>query len=112
MWLQHTRGRSSKKKLPHRCILAALIDSMKVQCDCCDKMQHRHCYALERRELDETHVCYTCLLESAEPTLLERVKSLVQLRKALWAMRSQGIPSSKAALARLISKRLSVYRHM
>ena len=112
MWLQYTRGRSSKKESHHRNILAAFVDSTKVQCDCCDKMQHQHCYALERRELDETHVCYTCLLQSAEPTLLERVKSLVQLRKALWSMRSQGIPSSKAALARLIGKHSSIYRLM
>ena len=74
-------------------------------------MQHQHCYALERRELGETHVCYTCLLEGNEPGLLDRVRDLVQLRRALWAMRGQGVPSSKVALARLIGKCVDVYQH-
>lgn len=78
--------------------------SQQIQCDCCDTWQHRHCYAVEKVSLGETHVCYKCLLEDSEEELLRNMQQIARLRRALWIIRSQNAPLQRIEVLKVLGR--------
>ena len=69
-----------------------------LQCICCHKLQHYHCYGYARETYVSEHYCYQCLLEDTDATLLGDMKSLAIFRRALWILYENN-PSSPADFA-------------
>ena len=69
-----------------------------LQCICCRKLQHYHCYGYAQETHVPEHYCYQCLLEDTHATLLEDMKSLAIFRRALWILYEKN-PSSPADFA-------------
>ena len=69
-----------------------------LQCICCRKLQHYHCYGYARETHVPEHYCYQCLLEDTNATLLGDMKSLAIFRRALWILYEKN-PSSPADFA-------------
>ncbi|MCJ1481724.1 DNA binding protein [Schaereria dolodes] len=77
-------------------------EGAKIQCKYCGKWQHKHCYSLERGVLGPAHVCYRCLAENKESALLDELRGLAKLRRALYLFRLQGIPTSNVQIAKAL----------
>ena len=69
-----------------------------LQCICCRKLQHYHCYGYAQETHVPEHYCYQCLLEDTHATLLGDLKSLAIFRRALWILYEKN-PSSPADFA-------------
>ena len=69
-----------------------------LQCICCRKLQHYHCYGYARETHVPEHYCYQCLLEDTHAPLLGDMKSLAIFRRALWILYEKN-PSSPADFA-------------
>ena len=69
-----------------------------LQCTCCRKLQHYHCYGYAPETHVPEHYCYQCLLEDTHATLLGDMKSLAIFRRALWILYEKN-PSSPADFA-------------
>ena len=69
-----------------------------LQCICCQKSQHYHCYGFAAETHVHEHYCYQCLLEDTHSALLGDMKSLAIFRRALWILYER-TPSSPAEFA-------------
>lgn len=69
-----------------------------LQCTCCQKLQHYHCYGFALETQVNEHHCYHCLLEDTHRALLEDMKSIAIFRRALWILYEEN-PSSPAEFA-------------
>ena len=69
-----------------------------LQCICCQKLQHYHCYGFAIEMYVHEHHCYQCLLEDTHGALLGDMKSLAIFRRALWVLYEK-TPSTPAEFA-------------
>lgn len=69
-----------------------------LQCVCCDKLQHYHCYGFALETHVHEHHCYTCLLEDTDTSKLEDMKGYAIFRRALWILYEK-TPSSPEEFA-------------
>lgn len=76
----------------------------KVRCDCCDKLQHQHCYGLDFLGSNEIHACYTCLLTEKEPEILQKLEGVANLRRAFWFVRRAAGPRGDVEFSKDIGK--------
>ena len=80
-----------------------------IQCDCCDTWQHKHCYALESRSLDDAHACYSCLLEDGEKKLLAKMSEGVRRRRLCWLIERKAVPATEGEFATAAGKASRVF---
>ncbi|KAK2802102.1 hypothetical protein FQN50_007466 [Emmonsiellopsis sp. PD_5] len=67
-----------------------------LQCTFCNTRQHTICYGFIHGQdpaIPDTHVCYKCLLEPSEKKLLQDMRTLVLLRRAIAVIIDQGYPN-------------------
>lgn len=69
-----------------------------LQCICCQKLQHYHCYGFALETDVHEHHCYQCLLEDTHDAVLGDMKSIAIFRRALWILYEKD-PSSPAEFA-------------
>ena len=75
-----------------------------MRCDCCSTLQHQHCYGLKGKPLGKAHVCYVCLLEDNEESLLSKVQETARKRRTCWIVEHghNGAVPSDGEFAKLI----------
>ncbi|CAD6568308.1 MAG: DNA binding protein [Alectoria sarmentosa] len=73
-------------------------ESSMLQCICCHKLQHYHCYGFALETHAHEHYCYKCLLEDTHGSKLEDMKSYAIFRRALWILYEK-TPSSPEEFA-------------
>ncbi|PGG99064.1 hypothetical protein AJ79_08698 [Helicocarpus griseus UAMH5409] len=67
-----------------------------IKCAFCNTRQHAVCYGFVHGQdpaIPDTHACYKCLLEPQEKHLLEDMRTLVLLRRALRVIIEEGYPN-------------------
>ncbi|KAJ5989893.1 hypothetical protein N7522_010100 [Penicillium canescens] len=85
--------------------ITSLIGSMLVgiKCASCRFTQHAECYGYRHRKdnrLPKIHYCYSCLIGyDFDSELMEKLKKLIRMRRAVKTILFEGIPPSNAILA-------------
>ena len=74
------------------------------QCESCDTWQHQACYGFSQEPSAARHVCYKCLLEDGNRSVLSSMEKLAQRRRALWLVHYQNCPASPKALQASLGK--------
>ncbi|KAJ5769872.1 uncharacterized protein N7511_001923 [Penicillium nucicola] len=82
---------------------STLIESLQIKCVGCNFTQHAECYGYrdaKDNRLPKIRYCYSCLIgDSFDSELMEKLKKLIRMRRAVKTILFEGIPPSNAILA-------------